>query len=1110
MATTTSATNSLSTKSPTISSKGQGPQSAASSHPVPTNTIRPTEASNSNSDIRDEHLLEETNNNCNPSFHIANIKNLISKTVYGENLPFLKAQEKISFLREQCKEETPYFLAFAETYLKSGIKEAEYQIEGYSHETGHRQNRDGGGVIIYINNNLTYETLISASDEMCSIVGVYINEIKLIVLMVYRPPPNYKNKYHGKLLEKSFENIVVSNVYKVMKKYKSQIPDVILTGDYNFPKAIWSNGIGRSHAESISSTRSLQKLIDLAADLDLIQIVSEGTRETRKGNRNILELIFTNNHELVSNIYIEPSKITDHKYIICETTYKYSLNQPSQADIQDINLSSYNYLKADWVTIKAKLTEIKWEEILGKYKTLEEKLEIILEFVISIVDEHCEKFKQRMANRKNIPRDRRTLHRKKKKIKKRLKEKHLSTDKKFKFEKSIEAIDQKLLDSLSHQRNEEEARAIENIKTKPKHFFAYAKKHIKTKSTIGPFKMDDELITDLNEISDKLLDQYSSTFSVPNKDFGISDPSEFFCENELSSSPNLVDFSFSKEDIVNQISNIKNDSAAGPDYFPAVLLKECAVQLSEPLYILWRHSLDNGDIAPSLKKAVVCPIHKPGSQRSHPMSYRPVSLTSHIIKCFERVVRSKIVKFLQENNRLPKDQHGFICGRSTLSQLLNYVEELIRAWEEGKVTDTVYLDFAKAFDKVDHNILCHKIKQLGITGKVGLWIKDFLTGRTQRVTANGVLSNLAPVISGVPQGSVIGPILFIIMISDLGKELIHSITSKYADDTKATAKISNIIDAINFQYELDEKVYPWAPANNMQLNGSKFEHLQVGKNLNPVNYIYTDPSGNLIQEKDHIKDLGVYISNTLTWKNQIENVVSKARVMVGWVLRTFSTRAKEPMLIIWNSQVRPVLDYCSPLWSPGPWNYKEIDLIERTQRVFTRRIEGMEELDYGQRLKALNLYSIQRRHERYKVIYVYKIKEGLVQNISEDNGLKFTYHGRHGCRCEIPIYPLYNNRAGKARENSFALTACNLWNALPRHIRNISGKSIDGFKRHLDKTLKLYPDVPRCSSTGRFKDKHGRNSNSLYDLYKDSEVRKLVNQSEDISKGGPPGWPGSN
>ena len=149
------------------------------------------------------------------------------------------------------------------------------------------------------------------------------------------------------------------------------------------------------------------------------------------------------------------------------------------------------------------------------------------------------------------------------------------------------------------------------------------------------------------------------------------------------------------------------------------------------------------------------------------------------------------------------------------------------------------------------------------------------------ISANDLLSESFSVALGIPQGTVLGPILFIIMICDLGKDLLISVTSKYADDTKNTAKIGNTDDSKNFQEELDEVVYPWAPNNNMCLNGEKFEHHRIGDNLGVEKYSYKDPNGNVIMEKEYIKDLGVYISNDLTWTRQIDEVVSRARTMSG-------------------------------------------------------------------------------------------------------------------------------------------------------------------------------------------------------------------------------------
>ena len=165
-------------------------------------------------------------------------------------------------------------------------------------------------------------------------------------------------------------------------------------------------------------------------------------------------------------------------------------------------------------------------------------------------------------------------------------------------------------------------------------------------------------------------------------------------------------------------------------------------------------------------------------------------------------------------------------------------------------------------------------------------------------------------------------------------------------------------------------IYLWAPANNMSLNGDKFDYHRIGIKPGLEKACCRNPMGDPIIEKDHIKDLGVYISSNLSWGKQIEEVVSKTISMSGWAHRTFRTREPEPMKTVWNSLVRPSLDYCSPLWAPCPSNYGEIDMLEDTQRSFTRNINDMEGLYYAQRPKKLKIYSIQRRHERYKILYV--------------------------------------------------------------------------------------------------------------------------------------------
>ena len=164
------------------------------------------------------------------------LKIYLTKTETGENEMFVRKIEKMDFLRDQSKEEEPLFLAFCETGLTKHILEAEFSIDGYTHVASHRVDRRGGGVIIYIRQDVPYKILTTVSDEMCSTVAVHLEKLNAIVFMVYRPPVSYKGKYHGEFLEKSFKDIVIKNIYNEMNKFKAPTPDIILAGDFNFPK----------------------------------------------------------------------------------------------------------------------------------------------------------------------------------------------------------------------------------------------------------------------------------------------------------------------------------------------------------------------------------------------------------------------------------------------------------------------------------------------------------------------------------------------------------------------------------------------------------------------------------------------------------------------------------------------------------------------------------------------------------------------------------------------------------------------------------------------------------------------------------------------------------
>ena len=221
----------------------------------------------------------------------------------------------------------------------------------------------------------------------------------------------------------------------------------------------------------------------------------------------------------------------------------------------------------------------------------------------------------------------------------------------------------------------------------------------------------------------------------------------------------------------------------------------------------------DGVIPVSLKRAAITPVFKSGP-KTYPSNYRPISLTSTIIKVFERIIRKQVVAFLTRQGHLKNMQHGFRSGRSCLSALLDVFDDLMHMLSSDTTVDMIYLDFSKAFDKVDHGILLHKIKDMGITGNLGIWFFQFITNRTHYVRIPGGISKGSPVLSGVPQGIVLEPLLFLVMIFDINKGIASSKLISFADDTRVNSNIAQADDCDNLKPDLNS-IYNLAVQNNM-------------------------------------------------------------------------------------------------------------------------------------------------------------------------------------------------------------------------------------------------------------------------------------------------------
>ena len=962
------------------------------------------------------------------------------------------------------------FIGLSETWLQSHL-DAELTIEGYTifrcdsaRRKKSSRGRLTGGAALYVRNDIacSCEIITSYFSSAVQALCIHSKTENIAIAVIYRQPDNSSNGYPS---TPSDFRTALSHLKSAMADL-SPVPDFIFGGDFNLPHAVWPTGTTGPGATK-DEKNMIHTLNEFSNELFLTEIVEGPTHK----DGNTLDLVFTNNIDLVHHWSTIPvlQSTSHHSAIQVATTYKTfsALEDVPPPPLTGFNSLNFHSEDVDWTAVNKELSEIDWQDSSGDLSP-EHMLEFFYNKCLSITSKHVPPKKKTKASKySKVHRYRRSLTNRRRRINQRLL-KITSPATQRKLQKELLEIEKNLQRSHQGSATHIEEKAVEAIRSNSKFFFAYAKKKSKVKTNIGPLLDENNKLTSNSKIMAEILSkQYSKVFSTPTENLPNNHPRTSTQETQSC----LHTISFTEEDITSAINEISPTAAAGPDGFPAILLKNCKEALAVPITILWKKCFVEGTIPHSLKQSMIAPHHK-GNSKADAVNYRPIALTSHIIKIFEKVIRTHLVAHLEHNNLFNPNQHGFRAGRSCLSQLLDHFDNLLDILQTGANADVIYLDYSKAFDKVDFNIVLAKLLDLGICGNVYDWIEAFLTDRKQFVTVNGCVSDPKPVISGVPQGSVLGPLIFLILVGDIDNNISQDTKVRsFADDTRATRGVATVADTICLQEDLN-RIYNWTENVNMKLNDDKFEVLRYGTNNElKESTTYTTPKGLPIEAKTEVKDLGVVMSDDNKFNKQIDQVITKAKNMASWILRTFRTRARVPMLTLYKSLVLPILEYCSVLWCPLSVGNKQ--KIEAVQWSFLRKITGTRNMNYWQTLHELKIYSLERRRERYRIIYMWKILEGLVPNIN-NNGVQSYENPRQGRKC---ITPTLN----KTKDQSFTSHAPRLYNALPRSVRNAAAISVDSFKRVLDRWLTLVPDEPQIPNYTQCR---RAPSNSILDMSK--------------------------
>ena len=591
----------------------------------------------------------------------------------------------------------------------------------------------------------------------------------------------------------------------------------------------------------------------------------------------------------------------------------------------------------------------------------------------------------------------------------------------------------------------------ESNKTCDKKLFSFLKSSRQDQEGIPPLKDNDILLTETPAKANLCNQQFQSVFTKKSPlslsrlaQMKVQDlvdegsiPPESIPDPYLNSTPVMPDIDISLNGLLKLMKNLKPGKAAGPDKLKPLLLKELRDEIAPIIKVIFDKSLQTGTLPTEWLTANVMPVFKKGD-KSLAANYRPISLTCILCKVLEHILASNIVKHLDAQEIMYDMQHGFREKRSCETQLVMMIEDLAGNASAGNQTDVILLDFSKAFDKVSHSKLLWKLHQYGIRGKVLGWIQAFLGNRSQQVVIDGEESNSIPVNSGVPQGSVLGPILFLAYINDLPGGI--SQVRLFADDTALYLTIKGEEDSSALQKDLDTLLV-WESKWDMQFNPSKCQVVQVtgSKSKKPINSEYI-LHGQVLETVTCARYLGVDVSSTLSWNSHIDRVVNNANRTLGYIRRNIKCQNTDVRESAYNTLVRYQLEYASAVWDPHTKErISKTEIVQRRAARWTLR-NFDHQASVTEMINKLGWRTLEQRRADARLCLFYKIVYGLVAVPLPDH-VQYSHRISRYCH-SMTFRQVYTSR--DYYKYSFYPLAIVQWNALPESV--VCLQSLDAFK----------------------------------------------------------------